>query len=82
MFACHFSSPLLPTAVILLAGYATDVLSAEPPPADNPLIGAPRCIITPHLAWATREARQRLWDVIAANVKCFMAGAPQNVINS
>ncbi len=65
----------------ILAGFAADVLSAEPPPADNPLLGAPRCIITPHLAWATREARQRLWDVIAANVEAFMAGAPQNVVN-
>lgn len=64
-----------------LAGYATDVLSAEPPPADNPLLGAPRCIITPHLAWATLEARQRLWDAIAANIQAFVAGIPQNVVN-
>lgn len=64
-----------------LGGYAADVLSREPPAADNPLLTAPRCIITPHLAWATREARQRLWDVIADNIKAFIAGTPQNVVN-
>ena len=65
----------------MIAGYATDVLSSEPPPADNPLLGAPRCIITPHFAWATFESRQRLWDVVAANIKAFIASAPQNVVS-
>lgn len=64
-----------------IAGFATDVLSAEPPAADNPLLSAPNCIITPHLAWATREARQRLWDVIAENVRAYMKQKPQNVVN-
>jgi glycerate dehydrogenase len=65
----------------IIAGYATDVLSSEPPADDNPLLNAPRCIITPHFAWATFESRQRLWDVIAANIKAFLSGVPQNVVN-
>ena len=51
-----------------IAGAGLDVLSQEPPPADNPLLGAPHCFITPHLAWATRAARQRLIDEIVANL--------------
>lgn len=65
----------------VIAGYATDVLSSEPPAADNPLLGAPHCIITPHFAWATFESRQRLWDVVAENIKAFIAGIPQNAVN-
>lgn len=64
-----------------IAGYATDVLSTEPPAADNPLLGAPRCIITPHFAWATLESRQRLWDAVAANIQAFVDKAPQNTVN-
>lgn len=64
-----------------IAGAALDVLSAEPPPADNPLLAAPNCVITPHLAWATRAARQRLMTVAVANVRAFLAGTPQNVVN-
>ncbi|HKL24827.1 MAG TPA: D-2-hydroxyacid dehydrogenase [Desulfuromonadales bacterium] len=62
----------------LLAGAGLDVLSAEPPPADNPLLSAPNCLITPHLAWATRAARRRLMETVVANVAAFLAGDPQN----
>lgn len=65
-----------------LAGAAVDVLSAEPPAPDHPLIHAPRCIVTPHIAWATRAARQRLLQATAANVRAFLAGAPVNVVNA
>ncbi len=61
-----------------LGGYATDVLSQEPPAADNPLLSAPNCLITPHIAWATAEARQRLLDIVVANVAAFQHGTPQN----
>lgn len=64
-----------------IAGAALDVLSAEPPPADHPLIHAPRCWITPHLAWATRAARARLIEVAADNVRAFLEGRPRNVVN-
>ncbi len=61
-----------------LGGYATDVLSQEPPNEDNPLFAAPNCLITPHIAWATAEARQRLLDVVVTNVASFQKGSPQN----
>lgn len=61
-----------------LGGFATDVLCSEPPAVDNPLLQAPNCFITPHNAWATNEARQRLLDIALANIKAFQAGAPQN----
>lgn len=64
----------------VIAGAGLDVLSVEPPSADNPLISARNCYITPHIAWATREARSRLMDKVVENVKAFLAGAPQNVI--
>jgi glycerate dehydrogenase len=64
-----------------IAGAAADVLSTEPPPADNPLLAAPHCIITPHIAWAPRASRQRLLDAVVENVKAFLAGAPVNVVN-
>ena len=64
-----------------LAGAGVDVLSAEPPSADNPLLSAPHCVITPHCAWATRAARQRLLDTAVANVQAFQAGRPINVVN-
>ena len=61
-----------------LGGYATDVLSQEPPNEDNPLLAAPNCIITPHIAWATVEARQRLLQIVVENIVAFQNGAPQN----
>jgi glycerate dehydrogenase len=65
-----------------IAGAGLDVLWTEPPPADNPLLGAKNCCITPHIAWATRAARQRLLDTAIANVRAFWAGKPQNVVNA
>lgn len=64
-----------------IAAAAIDVLSQEPPPPDHPLLSAPRCIITPHLAWATREARSRLLDTVVDNVSAFLRGTPQNVVS-
>ncbi|MDO8552646.1 MAG: D-2-hydroxyacid dehydrogenase [bacterium] len=65
-----------------LAGAAVDVVSAEPIKLDNPLIKAKNCIITPHIAWATLEARQRLMQTTADNIRAFQEGKPVNVINS
>lgn len=64
-----------------LAGAGLDVLSTEPPPWNNPLLTARNCIITPHLAWATRASRARLLQVAIANIRAFLAGTPQNVVN-
>lgn len=64
-----------------LGGYGADVMCSEPPSADNPLFSAPNAFITPHIAWATLEARQRLMDTAVANVRMFIAGNPQNVVN-
>lgn len=63
-----------------IAGAALDVLSSEPPPSDNPLLSARNCLITPHLAWASRESRARLIEVAAANVRAFRDGKPVNVV--
>ena len=65
----------------LIAGAALDVLSQEPPRADNPLLGAPRCVITPHNAWATLAARRRAMQITVANVRGILSGSPQNVVN-
>ncbi|GAA5190065.1 D-2-hydroxyacid dehydrogenase [Ferrimonas gelatinilytica] len=65
----------------VIAGAGLDVLSSEPPQADNPLLTAPRCSITPHNAWATLEARQNLLDIAVANVAAFLKGVPQNRVN-
>ena len=59
-----------------------DVLSTEPPRADNPLLSAKNCFITPHIAWATQEARQRLMEIACNNVEQFIKNKPQNVINN
>ena len=61
-----------------LGGYAADVLAQEPPGADNPLLAAPNCIITPHIAWATTEARQRLLAQVVDNIVAFQHGSPRN----
>ena len=57
-----------------------DVLSVEPPPEGNPLLQAGNCIVTPHIAWATREARERLLEIAVENVRAFLAGHPQNAV--
>lgn len=64
-----------------LAGAAVDVISAEPMAESNPLLTAPNCIITPHMAWAPKESRQRLLDCVVENIRCFLAGEPQNVVS-
>ncbi len=61
-----------------LGGYATDVLSQEPPEESHPLLSAPNCIVTPHIAWATKEARQRLLDVVVKNIAAYKEGQPIN----
>lgn len=58
-----------------------DVLSVEPPKGDNPLIGIPNCVITPHIAWITRESRIRLIDTAAANLESWLAGENINCVN-
>lgn len=63
-----------------LAGAGLDVLSSEPPAADNPLLTAKNCIITPHIAWATKEARVRMMDIAVNNVKSFIQGSPMNEV--
>ncbi|HTO02826.1 MAG TPA: D-2-hydroxyacid dehydrogenase [Opitutus sp.] len=64
-----------------IAGAALDVLAVEPPPNENPLFRAKNCVITPHIAWATRAARDRLLGIAIANVAAFQAGRPQNVVH-
>lgn len=64
-----------------LAGAGLDVLSTEPPRADNPLLSARNCIITPHQGWATRAARARLLEAVVGNLEAFISGRPCNVVN-
>ena len=64
----------------MIAGAALDVLSTEPPLADNPLLHAKNCLITPHVAWATFEARNRLINVVVNNIKAFLEGKSENVV--
>lgn len=65
-----------------LCAFCADVLCHEPASADNPLLSAPHVFLTPHIAWATLEARKRLMDILTDNVRCFINGSPQNVVNS
>jgi glycerate dehydrogenase len=65
-----------------LAGAALDVLSVEPASPDHPLLRAPNCLVTPHMAWATRAARSRLLDIAIGNVRAFLAGSPRNVVTA
>ena len=65
----------------VVAAAALDVLSKEPPDEKNPLLQAERCIITPHNAWMSREARQRVMSITEQNVKAFLSGKPINLVN-
>ena len=64
-----------------LAAYGADVVSKEPIAADNPLLSAPNCYLTPHIAWAPKETRQRLHHIAAENLRAFLEGHPQNVVS-
>lgn len=65
-----------------LYGFGADVVSVEPMAQNNPLRNAPNAFVTPHVAWATKEARQRLLDTVVQNIKAYKAGTPQNVVTN
>jgi glycerate dehydrogenase len=64
-----------------LRAAAVDVVSTEPIDGANPLLTAKNCIITPHMSWAAVEARARIVDITAGNIRAYLAGAPRNVVN-
>ena len=64
-----------------VAAAGLDVVSTEPIRSDNPLLKAKNCIITPHMSWGAKESRQRIMDCTVENVRSFLNGAPQNVVN-
>lgn len=64
-----------------LGGAAVDVVSSEPISLENPLLTAPNCIITPHIAWAGEEPRARLLEILRGNIQAFLAGSPRNLVN-
>jgi glycerate dehydrogenase len=64
-----------------IAGAGLDVLAVEPPTANNPLLRTRNCFVTPHIAWATRAARERLMHIAVTNVRAYLSGQPQNVVN-
>jgi glycerate dehydrogenase len=66
----------------VIAGAGLDVLAVEPPASGSPLFQAKNCYITPHIAWATRSARARLMETAVNNVRAFLDGQPQNVVNA
>lgn len=65
----------------IISAYGADVLTTEPPKEDNPLLSAPYCYLTPHIAWATKEARTRLINICIGNIKAFLDGEPTNQVN-
>lgn len=65
----------------VIAGAALDTLQQEPPKEDNPLLCCKNCIITPHIAWATLDARRRITSMVADNIHCYLQGAAKNVVN-
>lgn len=65
----------------LIAGAGLDVLSVEPPASNNPLLSAKNCLITPHIAWATKEARARLMAIVEQNLAAYFKGNPVNIVN-
>ncbi|MDF2926513.1 MAG: D-2-hydroxyacid dehydrogenase [Paenibacillaceae bacterium] len=65
----------------VIGGAGLDVLSVEPPPAGNPLLTAKNCIITPHISWATKEARARLMNIAVDNLRSFIDGKPVHIVN-
>ena len=64
-----------------IAAAGLDVLKVEPPKEDNPLLFAKNCYITPHIAWAAKETRARLINILENNIKSYIDGNPQNVVN-
>ena len=64
-----------------LRAAGVDVAETEPIPAASPLLAAKNCVITPHIAWAPLEARRRLMDIAAGNLRAFLAGSPVNAVN-
>ena len=64
-----------------VAAAGLDVVSTEPIHGDNPLLQAKNCLITPHMSWGAKESRQRIMDCTVDNVKAYLAGKPQNVVN-
>ena len=65
----------------VIAAYATDVVSVEPISDQNPLLTAKNCLITPHIAWASKESRQRLMDIAVDNLVQYLKGKPVNIVN-
>ncbi len=64
-----------------VAGAAVDVVSTEPIKGDNPLLNAKNCIITPHMSWGAKEARERIMNITAGNIAAFLDEKPQNIVN-